>query len=51
MTGCTRSELENGARLITEIGAYGPGGRVLYATRPADPHRGDWGGEIPDRLA
>ncbi|SHN34503.1 hypothetical protein [Streptomyces yunnanensis] len=47
VTGCSESELEEGAALITEIGAYGPGGRALYAPRPANPHRWDWGGDVP----
>ncbi|WP_055491067.1 hypothetical protein [Streptomyces sp. TP-A0356] len=33
--------------LVTEIGRYGPGGRALYAPRPADRRRFDWHGDIP----
>ncbi len=33
--------------LPTEIGRYGPGGRTVYAPRPADPGRFDWRGDLP----
>ncbi len=33
--------------LITENGAFGPGGRADYEPRPNDPHRWDWGGDVP----
>lgn len=47
VTGWTERELDDGAALITEIGAYGPGGRALYEPRPSDPRRWDWGGDVP----
>ncbi|WP_431985384.1 hypothetical protein [Streptomyces qinglanensis] len=37
VTDCTEAELADGAALITEIGAFGAGGRALYGPRAADP--------------
>ncbi|GGT22237.1 hypothetical protein GCM10010240_63680 [Streptomyces griseoviridis] len=33
--------------LPTEIGRYGPGGRAVYAPRPADGRCFDWQGDVP----
>lgn len=47
VAGWTDEELATGAALITEIGAYGPGGRALYGPRPGDPQRWAWEGDSP----
>ncbi|REK88888.1 hypothetical protein DY245_18620 [Streptomyces inhibens] len=47
VTGWSAADLEEGAALLTELGAYGPGGCALYGPRPADPRRWDWHGDIP----
>lgn len=47
VTGWTESERAEGTALITEIGAYGPGGRASYAQRAADPRYWDWDGDVP----
>ncbi|MFI9332605.1 hypothetical protein ACIGZJ_34370 [Kitasatospora sp. NPDC052868] len=48
---CSRTpladQLSEGAALITEIGAYGPGGRAHYEPCPADPRRWGWCGDTP----
>ncbi|MFJ7200711.1 MULTISPECIES: hypothetical protein [unclassified Streptomyces] len=41
VTGCTDEERASGAMLITNIGAYGPGGRAEYEPRPGAPGLGD----------
>ncbi|WP_328907417.1 hypothetical protein OG230_32990 [Streptomyces sp. NBC_00234] len=45
VTGWTDAALCEGAALITEIGAYGPGGRAEYRSRHADPLKWDWCGD------
>jgi hypothetical protein len=45
VTGWSERALTEGAALVTEIGAYGPGGRAEYAPRPADPRKWDWRGD------
>ncbi|MFI7246541.1 hypothetical protein [Streptomyces qinglanensis] len=47
VTGCSESELADGAALITEIGQFGPGGRALYGPRPTDSLKWDWEGDTP----
>lgn len=47
VTGWSEEQLRGGALLITEIGAYGPGGRADYNPRPGDPDRWDWSGDVP----
>jgi len=47
VTGWSAEDLRAGAALVTEVGRYGPGGRVLYAPRTADPGRWDWQADIP----
>ena len=47
VTGWTTEELADGAALLTEIGAHGPGGRAHYGPRAADPRRWDWAGDTP----
>ncbi|MEU6016778.1 hypothetical protein ABZ826_22800 [Streptomyces sp. NPDC047515] len=46
VTGWTAEERATGAMLITEIGAYGPGGRAEYGPRPGTPDRWDWLGDV-----
>jgi len=45
VTGWSVQELLDGAALITELGAYGPGGRTHYEGRSGDPDRLHWTGE------
>lgn len=45
VTGWSAEQLADGAALLTEIGAYGAGGRALYGPRPQDPLRWDWEGD------
>jgi hypothetical protein len=45
VTGWSTEELADGAALITELGAYGAGGRAHYGPRRADPARWDWEGD------
>ncbi|MCX5207620.1 hypothetical protein OG897_40225 [Streptomyces sp. NBC_00237] len=47
VTSWTESERETGAYLITEAGAYGPGGRASYGPRPSVPQIWDWEGDGP----
>ncbi|SER61736.1 hypothetical protein [Streptomyces qinglanensis] len=47
VTGQSEAELAEGAALITEIGAFGPGGRTLYSPRPTDSQKWDWEGDTP----
>ncbi|MEV0778273.1 hypothetical protein ACIBLA_21340 [Streptomyces sp. NPDC050433] len=47
VTGWTDEELGTGAMLVTEIGAYGPGGRAGYGPRAGDARRWDWQGDSP----
>lgn len=47
VTGCTDEERETGATLITETGAYNPGGRAEYEPRPGSPGLCDWQRDIP----
>ncbi|MER5478751.1 hypothetical protein ABT026_17545 [Streptomyces sp. NPDC002734] len=47
VTGRTPDEAGTDVALATELGRFGPGGRSLYAPRPADPDRFDWTGDIP----
>ncbi|WP_328722973.1 hypothetical protein OHT52_28115 [Streptomyces sp. NBC_00247] len=47
VTGWSRTALAEGAALITEIGAYGPGGRAEYGPRRGDLQRWDWQGDTP----
>lgn len=45
VTGWTRHQVEEGADLATEIGAYGPGGHARYGPRAGDDHHWDWEGD------
>ncbi|MFJ8692869.1 hypothetical protein [Streptomyces roseolilacinus] len=48
VTDCPPAELAEGGALITEVGAYGPGGRAVYG--PADPTAllaWHWEGDTP----
>lgn len=45
VTGWSGSRLAEEARLPTEIGRYGAGGRAHYRRRAADPDRWDWTGD------
>ena len=45
VTGWSAEELAGGAALLTELGAYGAGGRAHYGPRPADPERWEWEGD------
>nr|WP_030762200.1 hypothetical protein [Streptomyces griseus] len=47
VTGWTDDALGEGAALLTEAGACGPGGRALYDPVPGDPGRWEWTGDIP----
>ncbi len=47
VTGWTAEELADGVALLTEIGAFGAGGRAHYEPRPGDPLRWDWCGDTP----
>ncbi|MFD4125259.1 hypothetical protein ACFXKK_04755 [Streptomyces globisporus] len=48
VTGYTPEErAEGGALLMSNHGAYGPGGRCDYEPRPGDPDRWDWQGDTP----
>ncbi|MEV7108510.1 hypothetical protein [Streptomyces atroolivaceus] len=40
-------QLVDGAALITELGAYGPGRRTHYEGQPGAPDRPHWVGDIP----
>ncbi|KAA6211996.1 hypothetical protein CP973_21055 [Streptomyces albofaciens JCM 4342] len=37
-----------GPPLMTEVGRFGAGGRVLYGPGPGDAGRWDWVGDIPE---
>ncbi|MBP0454023.1 hypothetical protein J5Y04_31450 [Kitasatospora sp. RG8] len=45
VTGWSREELDDGAALLTEIGAYGAGGRAHYGPRPGNGRYWDWEGD------
>ncbi|MDX2748355.1 hypothetical protein [Streptomyces sp. NRRL_B-2557] len=45
VTGWSAQQLLDGAALITELGAYGPGGRAHYEGQPGDPNRLHWTGD------
>ncbi|MET8749960.1 hypothetical protein ABZW32_07705 [Streptomyces sp. NPDC004667] len=45
VTGWSARRLAEEARLPTEIGRYGPGGRTHYRRRPGDPDHWDWSGD------
>ncbi|MFF9490655.1 hypothetical protein [Streptomyces sp. NPDC014676] len=47
ITNWRPEEIDDGVSLLTELGQFGPGGRVLYDPRPGDPARWDWGGDSP----
>ena len=47
VTGWRGQDLQAGAALVTEVGRYGPGGRVVYVPREGDPQRWDWLADIP----
>ncbi|KOU42347.1 MULTISPECIES: hypothetical protein [unclassified Streptomyces] len=47
ITGWSGPRLAEEARLPTEIGRYGAGGRAHYRRRPADPDHWDWSGDSP----
>ncbi|MFF1909930.1 hypothetical protein [Kitasatospora sp. NPDC058218] len=47
VTGWDGEQLADGAALLTEIGAYGPGGRAHYEPSDDDPQRWDWRGDTP----
>ncbi|MYX86815.1 MULTISPECIES: hypothetical protein [unclassified Streptomyces] len=42
-----RTDPQGGAHLITDHGAYGPGGRADYAPDPGNPGRWTWRGDLP----
>ncbi|MFJ2771065.1 hypothetical protein [Streptomyces sp. NPDC087300] len=45
VTGWTAAQLDEGALLVTEIGAFGPGGRADYGPRPGSDVMWDWRGD------
>ncbi|MER7508108.1 hypothetical protein ACFZBM_10270 [Streptomyces lavendulae] len=45
VTGWSARQLAEEARLPTEIGRYGPGGRAHYRRRPGDGEHWDWSGD------
>lgn len=45
VTDWSARRLAEEARLPTEIGRYGPGGRAHYRRRPGDGDRWDWSGD------
>ncbi|MEW2546864.1 hypothetical protein AB0910_13980 [Streptomyces sp. NPDC047002] len=47
VTGWSGAALAEGAALPTEIGAYGAGGRALYAPRAGVGPKWDWTGDAP----
>ncbi|KIF72942.1 hypothetical protein QR77_00880 [Streptomyces sp. 150FB] len=47
VTGWTARQLREGAGLVTEIGAYGPGGHAVYVPRADDPAHWDWDCDTP----
>lgn len=47
VTGRTEDDLEDGAALLTEIGAYGAGGRACYRARPGARRVWQWEGDMP----
>ncbi|GAA2955505.1 MULTISPECIES: hypothetical protein [Streptomyces] len=47
VTGWSAHQLLDGAALITELGAFGPGGRAHYEGQPGDPDRLHWVGDTP----
>ncbi|MFH8561836.1 hypothetical protein [Streptomyces sp. NPDC017988] len=47
ITGWTDAEVDTGVALPTELGQFGPGGRVMYDPRLGDPSRFDWTGDTP----
>lgn len=47
VTGWSEEQLREGALLITEIGAYGPGGRADYNPSMTNPDRWEWSGDVP----
>ncbi|MFC8645439.1 hypothetical protein ACFUC2_32480 [[Kitasatospora] papulosa] len=47
VTGWSVQQLLDGAALITELGAYGPGGRAHYEGQPGNPGRLHWTGDTP----
>lgn len=47
ITGWTAEEIQTGVALMTELGQFGPGGRVLYDPRPGERNRWDWSGDTP----
>ncbi|EPH41029.1 hypothetical protein ABT390_34120 [Streptomyces aurantiacus] len=47
VTGLSDEQLAEGALLITEIGAYGPGGCAEYGPREDMPSVWDWRGDTP----
>ncbi|MFJ8621134.1 hypothetical protein ACIRD4_35815 [Streptomyces clavifer] len=47
VTGWSRQQLVDGTALITELGAFGPGGRTHYEGRPGDLDRLHWIGDTP----
>jgi hypothetical protein len=48
VTGLTNGEITEGAYLIVETGAHGPGGRAAYGPRDGDPVAPwVWEGDIP----
>ncbi|SCE38712.1 hypothetical protein GA0115240_156416 [Streptomyces sp. DvalAA-14] len=47
VTGWSDSERTGGAGLMTEIGAYGPGGRAWYRPRAGDPSFWEWDADSP----
>ncbi|MEU6314877.1 hypothetical protein [Streptomyces sp. NPDC047014] len=45
ITDWSPPQLAEEARLPTEIGRYGAGGRTCYRRRPEAPHHWDWTGD------
>ena len=47
VTGWTPEQLAGGAALITEVGAFGSGGRACYSPDPERPQMWRWEGDAP----
>ncbi|HBF84960.1 MAG TPA: hypothetical protein DD420_35040 [Streptomyces sp.] len=47
VTGWDAHERAGGAALITEAGAFGPGGRAVYEPRPGNADTWNWMGDTP----
>ncbi|MEU1121997.1 hypothetical protein ABZ371_00015 [Streptomyces sp. NPDC005899] len=47
VTDWSEQQLLDGAALLTELGAYRPGGRAHYEGQPGNPDRLHWTGHTP----